>query len=153
MDKKSTETVKEWLGRYRDAKWECRRLEGEYRDLVESQQSISAIQYSDMPKATDYERDLSGLFVRRDKYIVRIIQARTKMCKIRAEILAEISQIKEPDQRTVLSMRYIQLDGYRYMSWEDIAAELHYGMDNVFKLHRNALKTLKSKVKSSNLQF
>jgi DNA-directed RNA polymerase specialized sigma subunit len=42
--------------------------------------------------------------------------------------------VDNPELQTILELRYLS-----NMYWEEIAIELGYGIDNVFRLHRNAL--------------
>lgn len=47
MDSGEIDQVKEWLWRYRESKKDLRRLEEEFAELVEMQESTGAIQYSE----------------------------------------------------------------------------------------------------------
>ena len=49
-----------------------------------------------------------------------------------------IKAVESTELQTVLELRYLS-----YMRWEEIAIELGYGIDNVFRLHRNALDEIK----------
>lgn len=47
------------------------------------------------------------------------------------------------DMPELISSEYkVHLRYISYMSWENIAAEMFYGIDNVFKLHRKALEQI-----------
>ena len=56
---------------------------------------------------------------------------------LKHEIMAAIRSIHDPDYCTVLELRYLC-----FKPWDQIAVEMGYGIDNVYKLHRMALKTL-----------
>lgn len=58
---------------------------------------------------------------------------------LKREIMAAIRSIHDPDYCTVLELRYLC-----FKSWEQIAVEMGYGIDNVYKLHRMALKMLET---------
>ena len=58
---------------------------------------------------------------------------------LKREIMAAIRSIHDPDYCTVLELRYLC-----FKPWEQIAVEMGYGIDNVYKLHRMALKTLET---------
>ena len=49
-------------------------------------------------------------------------------------IIRRINAVDSAELQTILELRYLS-----YMRWEEIAIELGYGIDNVFRLHRNAL--------------
>ena len=58
---------------------------------------------------------------------------------IREKILSAIKQLKNPNERLVLELRYIGFD-----SWESIAKKTSFSLAHVFNLHRRALKKLES---------
>ena len=58
---------------------------------------------------------------------------------LKREIMAAIRSIHDPDYCTVLELRYLC-----FKPWEQIAVEMSYGIDNVYKLHRMALKMLET---------
>ena len=58
---------------------------------------------------------------------------------LKREIMAAIRSIHDPDYCTVLELRYLC-----FKPWEQIAVEMGYSIDNVYKLHRMALKTLEA---------
>lgn len=53
---------------------------------------------------------------------------------LKKQIMDSINQVEDPELRTLLELRYLS-----YLSWEQIAGEMYYGIDNIFKLHRKAL--------------
>lgn len=59
---------------------------------------------------------------------------------LKHEIMAAIRSIHDPDYCTVLELRYLC-----FKPWDQIAVEMGYGIDNVYKLHRMALKTLEAR--------
>ena len=54
------------------------------------------------------------------------------LVELKKDIIARIRTVEGADLRTVLELRYLSL-----LRWEEIAVELGYGIDNVFRLHRN----------------
>ena len=52
-------------------------------------------------------------------------------------IMDSIKGVADPELQLILELRYLN-----YMSWEQIAAELGFGIDNVFRLQRKALESL-----------
>jgi len=60
-----------------------------------------------------------------------------RLVKIKREIVDAITSINDPELQAILELRYLS-----YHSWEQIAKDLGYGIDNVFKLHRKALERI-----------
>lgn len=53
---------------------------------------------------------------------------------LKAEIYSVIRAIDNVECQTLLELRYLS-----FMRWEEIAVQLNYGMENVYRLHRKAL--------------
>lgn len=60
-----------------------------------------------------------------------------RLVDLKSEIKKVIEAVESPEQRFLLEERYLC-----YRSWEKIAAEMDYGIDNVFKLHQKALQNI-----------
>ena len=99
-------------------------------------------------KATSVISDMPGNATRNvhktEDVIVKIVdlqneikEAMEGLVDLKKQILDSINKVEDPELRTLLELRYIS-----YMSWENIAAEMFYGIDNVFKLHRKALEQI-----------
>lgn len=95
----------------------------------------ATVTYSDMPK--DLNRDGS----RMEDAVIRIIELETeinrdmvRLVELKKDIIRRINTVDNSELQTILELRYLS-----YMKWEEIAVELNYGIDNVFRLHRNAL--------------
>ena len=73
--------------------------------------------------------------------VIKIIELETEINKdmlelveLKKDIIRRIKAVESAELQTILELRYLS-----YMRWEEIAIELGYGIDNVFRLHRNAL--------------
>ena len=95
----------------------------------------ATVTYSDMPKSPN--RDGSKM----EDAIIKIIdleneinQDMMKLVELKKDIIRRIKAVESAELQTILELRYLS-----YMRWEEIAIELGYGIDNVFRLHRNAL--------------
>ena len=93
----------------------------------------ATVTYSDMPKSPN--RDGS----RMEDAIIKIIdleneinQDMMKLVELKKDIIRRIKAVESAELQTILELRYLS-----YMRWEEIAIELGYGIDNVFRLHRN----------------
>lgn len=95
--------------------------------------------YSDMPKNPNRGHS------RMEDCICKIIdleseinQDMIQLVELKKDIIGRIKAVESTELQTVLELRYLS-----YMRWEEIAIELGYGIDNVFRLHRNALDEIK----------
>ena len=70
---------------------------------------------------------------------------------LKHEIVSTIKSVPNLEYQTLLELRYLC-----FKPWEQIAVEMGYGIDNVFRLHQKALKDLevgeKCTVKSIEIQ-
>ena len=136
------ERVKQWLWRYREAKKDIRRLEEELLELMESQESASAIGYSDMPKGSLDQSDLSDYLVEREKVWRKIQNARYKRIMVFQEIKSAIDRLPSADERMVMSCRYLELNGYKEKSWEEICVITGYEWAKTHRIHAKSLNDL-----------
>ena len=97
------------------------------------------VTYSDMPKNPNRGHS------RMEDCICKIIdleseinQDMIQLVELKKDIIGRIKAVESTELQTVLELRYLS-----YMRWEEIAIELGYGIDNVFRLHRNALDEIK----------
>ena len=129
-------TAKEYLG-------QAYRIDQRINLKMEQVASLRALAtkatatYSDMPKG--YGNVHSG-----ENVIVKIIDLENQMnedvdelVNLKQEVVGAINAIPHPEQRLVLELRYLS-----FKTWDEIAEEMGYGVDNVFKLHKKALNSL-----------
>ena len=57
-----------------------------------------------------------------------------RLVDLKREIVEVIKAVEIPEYQTLLEKRYLC-----FMSWEKIAVDMNYSIDNVFKVHRKAL--------------
>lgn len=95
----------------------------------------AAVTYSDMLGSPN--RNIRKM----EDVIVKIIDIKTEihadmleLVDLKKETMDCIKRVEDPELQLILELRYLN-----YISWERIAGELGYGIDNVFKLHRKAL--------------
>jgi hypothetical protein len=58
---------------------------------------------------------------------------------LKIEIVATIKRVENPELQTLLELRYLC-----FKTWEQIAVDMNYGIDNIYRLHRSALKLIKT---------
>lgn len=148
MDKQEirehNEQVKKWLRRYGNAKREIKRYEEELNELIESQEGASAITYSDMPKGSGSQADLSDYMIRRQELQQKIWNARYRRIVVFDEMHDAIEQLPTVDERDVIFYKYI-----KEMDWDDIAKRIGKETRQAFRYHGNALKNLYEILKMS----
>lgn len=60
-----------------------------------------------------------------------------KLVDLKNEIQAKINSVEDDECRILLEKRYLN-----YESWEDIAKDMGYGLQNIYKIHTKALKKI-----------
>ena len=61
-----------------------------------------------------------------------------ELVDLKREIARVIDEVEDVDCRTLLELRYLC-----FKTWEQIAVEMHYCIDNVYKMHRKALRLVR----------
>lgn len=56
------------------------------------------------------------------------------LVELKREIIGAIKAVENPEYQTLLEKRYLC-----FLHWEQIAVDMNYGIDNIFKLHKKAL--------------
>lgn len=138
------EQVKKWLWRYGNAKRDIKRYTEELNELIESQEGASAITYSDMPKGSMSQEDLSDYMIRRQELQQKIWDAKYRRIVVFEEIHDAIEQLPTVDERDVIFCKYI-----KEMDWEDIAKRIGKEKRQAYRYHGNALKNLYEILKMS----
>lgn len=82
-------------------------------------------------KGKDSIGDIIAKIVDLQEEINRDIDA---LVDLKAEIYSVIRAIDNVECQTLLELRYLS-----FMRWEEIAVQLNYGMENIYRLHRKAL--------------
>lgn len=57
-----------------------------------------------------------------------------RLVDLKREIVDVIRAVEQPEYQTLLEKRYLC-----FFTWEKIAVDMNYGIDNIFKLHKKAL--------------
>ncbi len=135
--KEHNEQVKKWLRRYGNAKREIKRYTEELNELIESQEGASAITYSDMPKGSMSQEDLSDYMIRRQEIQQKIWNARYRCIVVFEEMHDAIEQLPTVDERDVIFYKYI-----KEMGWDDIAKRIGKKERQTYTYHGSALKNL-----------
>ena len=139
-----TMTVKEYLSQaYRIDQRIDSKLEQvlSLRDLVKKATST----LSDMPHSPNKNiHSMEDIIVKIIDLENEINQDIDELVDLKREIVTAIKQIENPVYQTLLELRYL---GYK--SWEQIAVEMGYSLQHIFRLHELSLKSVStSKVES-----
>ena len=80
-----------------------------------------------------------------ERIIVKIIDLEHKinqdidtLVDLKKDIMALIKTVKNPEYQTLLELRYLC-----FKKWEEIAVDMGYGIDNIYKMHSKSLKFIK----------
>jgi len=91
---------------------------------------------SDMPSGGSRNvyrmQDIIGKIVDLENDINRDIDA---LVDLKREMVTVIKSVADPECQTLLELRFLC-----FKTWEQIAVEMNYGIDNIYRLHRKALK-------------
>lgn len=99
-------------------------------------------------KATQTLSDMPGSATRNthrmEDVIIKIIDLENeinteidRLVDIKREITCLINGVSNPEEQTLLELRYLC-----FKTWEQIAVDMGYSLQNVYKLHSKALKNL-----------
>ena len=124
---------KEYLKSYRKIGRELRSLSEEIRQLRDAW-VLPSIVADGLPKSNGGS-DLSGYAARLDELEHKLREKVAELYKRQTEIEANISAMKDANERTVLRNYY--LCG---MTWERVAVEMGYSWQYIHKIHGRALQ-------------
>lgn len=95
----------------------------------------ATVTYSDMPKNPNHDGSrLEDTVIKIIELEEEINQEMQKLLELKKDIVRSINSVDDAVLQTILELRYLS-----YMSWEEIAVELDYSIENIFILHRKAL--------------
>ena len=79
-----------------------------------------------------------------EQLYIKLIEAKEKLnaetdryFDTKEEIKKTIDKVTDPDENLLLTLRYIE-----FMRWEVIAEKMHFSQTQVFRIHREALKSI-----------
>lgn len=128
----------EYLNQYKNIMVKISSLEEQKMSLMESMRYAKSIEYSDMPKGSRKQSDLSDYIVRLDDLIDKIDTRKLECENLRLDIEDKIVDIECGIESDILRKRYIELK-----SWETICIEIGYSWKQTHRYHGAALKNLK----------
>ena len=126
-------TTKEWLNRGWELNDEINTLLSEQRQAFESACGVTACMGGERVQASQSNTS-EKKFINYIKYSNMIDEYIDKLYGIKCEILNAIKMVEDNKSRLILLKHYIQ-----FKHWDDMADELNYSMQHLFKLHGKAL--------------
>lgn len=133
---KINEQKKRWLYSYRAMEHKIQRVLEELEQWKSKAQKVTRA-FDGVPGGR--EGDLLPQCVGKIMELEEELNAQIdRMVDKRREIEGAIARVPNPQQQEVLSLRYI--DG---LSWERIAAKLHYAKQHIHRIHGRALQAIK----------
>ena len=133
-EKNNNEKKKEYLRQFLECKKAALRIEEQIKE-IELNEMCPSIQYSDMPKGSGSQKDLSDYMAKKEELLQELYRARYKRIITYTDIFKRIEMLKSEDERAILTERYI--NGYK---WEKIACDRHIEWTQVHRIHRRALE-------------
>lgn len=93
---------------------------------------------SDMPKSQSISNS------RLEDTVVKIVDLQEEINRdidslvdLKRDIVRTIKSVQNPEYQIILELRYLC-----FKTWEEIAVQMNYSIDNVFKIRKNALKSV-----------
>lgn len=128
-------TANEYLSRYLTARDEAIEIEYRIEALVKQYALPSAINYSDMPKSHNVERDLSEYIVKLEELTKELSDKRKECIRIMEDIMGRVERMEDASERSML--RYCYIDG---LKMETIAEIMGMTERNAYYVKGRALQ-------------
>ena len=94
---------------------------------------------SDMPgNATPNTHRMEDIIVKMVDLENEINADIDRLVDLKAEMVSAIKNVRNPELQTLLELRYLC-----FKTWEQIAVELGYSIESIYRHHREALKNIK----------
>lgn len=126
--------AKEYLQEYQRARRKVEFLSEQIEELESKYKLPPAIQYSDMPKAHNSNRDLSDYIVKYERLVKKRETAMKKCMGRMDDITNRLNRMSNDDEKEVLWKRYV-----KDMSWTEVIESMPYTDRHIYRLHGTAL--------------
>ena len=130
------------------AKKELQAVRAEQRELKILIEQSSALRWSLLPSAIDYNKDniqTSPTDIFSEKMVeacelMRVIEKHAaRLEHHKAQTMKNIQRMEDSNCRTVLMLYYLGESGKLY-KWGEVAKKMNYSVDHTWKIHGRALK-------------
>lgn len=130
-------TAKEYLSQARTLDMRIKSKLQQIESLNELATSCT-VAYSDMPRNPNH----GGSKI--EKAVVKIIEVEESLkrdvenlVELKKEIMTTIHSVANVELQTLLEKRYLC-----FLSWEQIAVEMHYSIQHIYRMHDEALSSV-----------
>lgn len=130
---KENQIKKEYLKKYVESKKAIRRVDM----LIEEINTCDPASKSYITTNQRTTSDMSNYIAKKEKLVLDLYQEKNKWIDLCTEIYKSINDLKNEDEKNVLTLRYIT-----GMKWEEIALQMHLEWAQVHRIHARALKNL-----------
>lgn len=136
-----TLTAKKYLQQIKTLDIKIKQRENQYKELKEAASSPGSMQYNKEIVQTSKAHDrLEKLVIQYIGLEQEVEQEKFRLQALKQKIIDEIQSLDNDKFIDLLYKRYVE-----YKSYERIAVEMNYGIDNVYIVHRKALKAFGQK--------
>ncbi|WP_073338040.1 DUF1492 domain-containing protein [Clostridium grantii] len=87
------------------------------------------------PSGTRNVHSMEGIIAKMVDLETELNEDIDKLVDLKREIVAIIKELNNPEYQTLLELRYLC-----FKTWEQIAVDMRYSIQNVYKIHERALK-------------
>jgi DNA-directed RNA polymerase specialized sigma24 family protein len=131
--------VRQWLGRARSIDREMKALEKARQDALDAATRITQNYESDGAQSS---KDPHAKMERIAEYVGLLDAKHDELIQAKTEITEAIYQLEDGRQRAALIEYYVNC-----LSWEEVAAKLHYTWRAVMYMKRASISILEEKIK------
>lgn len=133
-------TAKKFLSR---PYWIDRRIERKQEEIdrLRSRLTKATAQLSDMPRGGS-GGDWTDADIKVMEMEAQIHAEILELCRIKREVFEAIDAVEDERYRTLLELRY-----RNYLTFEQIAVEMHYSWRQVMRLHTEALDVIECHIR------
>ncbi len=140
-------TAKEYLSQARTLNMRIKSKLQQIESLNELAASCNAV-YSDMPR----NPNRGGSKV--ERAVLKIIEVEESLkqdvenlVELKREIMSAVRSVSDVEQQALLEKRYLC-----FLPWDEIAAEMHYSIQHVYRMHGEALSRLSEIMRVKNIE-
>ena len=133
-------TAKEYLSQSRTLNKLIKDHLAMIENLKQMEQSIPGPNYDTelVDHTRSYEAPFLKFLLKRIDLEKQVEVEKENLVDLQSEVASVIASVKNPLYQSVLSLRYIACK-----TWQEVAFDLDCSLDNVYRVHRNALKEVK----------
>lgn len=131
-------TVKEYLSR---AYYLDMRIRSKAMQIAELETLATKVNAALSPIKVQTSKDnhkMESTVIKMTEYQEELNNDMKKLIQVKRETKEIIDTVTNDEYRVLLELRYLSS-----MRWEEIAVEMNYSIDHIFRLHRRALKAVK----------